>query len=51
MYAARTRFIEASMLQHFAKATWPLASATIGDKPQPNKETINIGARLRGMWQ
>jgi DNA helicase II / ATP-dependent DNA helicase PcrA len=51
MYAARTRFIESSMLQHFAKVTWPAATVTIGDKLQPNKETINIGARLRGMWQ
>lgn len=51
MYAARTRFIEASMLQYFAGVTWPVATKTIGDKPQPNKEPVNIGARLRGMWQ
>jgi DNA helicase-2/ATP-dependent DNA helicase PcrA len=51
MYAARTRFIESSMLQQFAKVTWPVATAASDDKPQPNKETINIAARLRGMWQ
>jgi ATP-dependent DNA helicase UvrD/PcrA len=51
MYATRTRFIEGSMLQHFAKVTWPVATAAIGDKPRPNKETIDIGARLRGRWR
>ena len=51
MYAARTRFVEASMFRHFARVTWPVATATIGDKPQPNKEPVNIGTRLRGMWQ
>jgi len=51
MYAARTRFIEASMLQCFAGVTWPVATKTIGGKPLPNKEPVNIGARLRGMWQ
>ena len=51
MYAARTQFIEASMLQHFASVAWPAATATIGGKPQPQMEPVDIGARLRGMWQ
>jgi len=51
MYAARTRFIEASMLQHFAGVSWPAATATSGGVPQTKKQTVNIGARLRQMWR
>jgi DNA helicase-2/ATP-dependent DNA helicase PcrA len=51
MYAARTRFIEESMLRYFAKVTWPVATATIGGQPRPNKQPIDISARLRGMWR
>ena len=51
MYAARTRFIEASMLQHFAGVSWPAATATSGGVPQTKKQTVDIGARLRQMWR
>ena len=51
MYAARTRFIEASMLQHFAGVRWPAATATSGGVPQTKKQTVDIGARLRQMWR
>jgi hypothetical protein len=47
-YAAEKQSQRTDLLQ---PVTWPVATATTDDKPQPNKETINIGARLRGMWQ
>jgi DNA helicase-2/ATP-dependent DNA helicase PcrA len=51
MYAARTRFIEPSILQFFANIAWPTATASDENKPRPHKETINIGMRLRARWQ
>lgn len=51
MYAARTRFIEASMLQLFTSVTWPAAIEPVDGKPQPCGEPVNIGMRLRGMWR
>lgn len=50
MYAARSRFIEASMLKHFEGVTWPVVTASMDGRPQPNREPVNIGKRLRGMW-
>jgi DNA helicase-2/ATP-dependent DNA helicase PcrA len=51
MYAARTRFIEASMLQFFTNITWPAATGPVDGKLQPHGEPVNIGMRQRGMWR
>lgn len=51
MYAARTRFIEESMLQLFAKVAWPAATTSDDKMSRSNKEPINIGMRLRQRWQ
>jgi len=51
MYAARTRFIDASMLQHFSGVSWPAAAATSGGARQTKKPPVDIGARLRQMWR
>jgi len=51
VYAARTRFIPATLLQYFECVSWPLArSAAAGHSDLP-KMRVDIGARMRGMWQ
>ena len=49
MYAARTRFIPAGILERFESCTWPAAIAA-ADGINPGRETVDIGARLRRMW-
>ena len=49
IYAARTRFITASMLDRFESCAWPSASAkTTGHRP--TGEPVDIAMRLRRMW-
>jgi DNA helicase-2/ATP-dependent DNA helicase PcrA len=47
--AARTRFLPASTLKHFAQASWPPAAAA---PAQPAREgpKIDLKARMRAMW-
>jgi len=51
MYAARTRFIESSMLRYFTKVAWPAATASDDTLPRPHNAPVNIGIRLRQRWQ
>src|SRR5262249_32272220 len=51
MYAARTRFIEPSMLPLFANAAWPTVIASEENKSKLHKERVDIGMRLRARWQ
>jgi hypothetical protein len=49
MYAARTRFITASILHRFENCAWPGADA----KPSGRRatgEAVDIAMRLRRMW-
>jgi DNA helicase II / ATP-dependent DNA helicase PcrA len=49
MYTVRTRFIPASILDHFESVAWPAPSAAISSlnlKAQP----IDIRSRMRRMW-
>jgi DNA helicase II / ATP-dependent DNA helicase PcrA len=50
MYAARTRFIPAALLDRFESRAWPIAAAATGTAPSPKRESVDIGARLRRMW-
>jgi DNA helicase-2/ATP-dependent DNA helicase PcrA len=50
VYASRTRFIPASILEHFEQTSWPAASAAPGPARGPVAR-IDIGARMRGMWK
>ena len=45
MYASRTRFIPANILNCFEKRTWPPAPKTATATPSP-KEPVDIGARM-----
>jgi DNA helicase-2/ATP-dependent DNA helicase PcrA len=50
VYAARTRFIAASMLERFETCAWPRAgTGTSSDRR--GGETADVGARLRRMWR
>ena len=52
VYASRTRFIPAAILDRFEQAAWPAA------RPSPHagsataaRAPVDIGARMRGMWK
>jgi DNA helicase-2/ATP-dependent DNA helicase PcrA len=49
VYASRTRFIPATLLQFFETATWPLASGN-GSERSAQAIRIDVAARMRGMW-
>jgi DNA helicase-2/ATP-dependent DNA helicase PcrA len=51
VYAARTRFIPASILGLFESTTWPLALPDTTARPTPQAPRIDVGARMRGMWR
>ena len=48
MYATRTRFIPAGILDRFECCTWPVAVAAADVNPA--RAAIDVGARLRRMW-
>ncbi len=50
MYASRTRFIPANILQHFEQTAWPKAAAETLDARTP-RARVDLGARMRGMWK
>jgi DNA helicase-2/ATP-dependent DNA helicase PcrA len=49
MYAARTRFIPAGILDRFEHRVWPVAPAR-KSAAGSRREPVDIGARLRRMW-
>jgi DNA helicase-2/ATP-dependent DNA helicase PcrA len=51
VYASRTRFIPAALMQHFECVTWPLATAVAGRRQEARDVRINIGAKMRSMWR
>ncbi len=51
MYASRTRFIPDSLLPHFQRLSFPRLPASAGPAPTGQARTIDVGARLRGMWR
>ncbi len=51
VYAARTRFIPASLLGLFETTTWPLAAAGAAARSASQGARIDVGARTRAMWR
>jgi DNA helicase-2/ATP-dependent DNA helicase PcrA len=51
MYAVRTRFIPAEILDRFELRTWPPATAAADPSRAQPRPAIDIGARLKGMWR
>jgi DNA helicase-2/ATP-dependent DNA helicase PcrA len=51
VYAARTRFVPASVLPLFEPRAWPTAASTPAAKPSRTGERVDLAARMRGMWR
>jgi len=51
VYASRTRFIPAMLLQHFDNRTWPVAKPGQQSSSGPRQVRLDVGARMRGMWR
>jgi DNA helicase II / ATP-dependent DNA helicase PcrA len=51
MYAARTRFIPADILDKFQGCAWPVTAAEPMRRQIVRREPVDIGARLRRMWK
>jgi DNA helicase-2/ATP-dependent DNA helicase PcrA len=49
VYAARTRFIPATLLQFFETTAWPKVSAAASER-SAKQIRIDVGARMRSMW-
>ncbi len=51
IYASRTRFIPAILLQYFECCTWPLSTTRARDEHPAQLVRIDIGSRMREMWR
>jgi DNA helicase II / ATP-dependent DNA helicase PcrA len=51
VYAARTRFMPASMLALFEPRAWPTAALAAAAKPSRTGARVDLAARMRGMWR
>ncbi len=51
VYASRTRFIPATLLQLFECTTWPVAANGPDGRQDTKPVRVDIGARMRGMWR
>lgn len=50
VYASRTRFIPATLLQYFETATWPKISAAASER-SANRIRVDVRERMRSMWK
>ena len=50
VYASRTRFIPATLLNLFEMISWPKVAATASESSARNVR-IDVGARMRSMWK
>ena len=50
VYAARTRFIPATLLQFFESTAWPVAQPSAAGARDARQIRLDVGARMRGMW-
>ncbi|MEI2297006.1 ATP-dependent helicase [Ensifer sp. MJa1] len=50
VYASRTRFIPATLLQFFETTSWPKVSAAASER-SAKQIRIDVGARMRSMWK
>ncbi|RZS76789.1 DNA helicase-2/ATP-dependent DNA helicase PcrA [Phyllobacterium myrsinacearum] len=50
VYASRTRFIPATLLQYFECMTWPKVRQESARQAEARNVRVDIAARMRGMW-
>ncbi|MDL2401408.1 ATP-dependent helicase [Rhizobium mayense] len=51
VFASRTRFIPATLLQFFEVCGWPQARAESAAAVHARQVRVDVGARMRGMWR
>jgi DNA helicase-2/ATP-dependent DNA helicase PcrA len=51
VYANRSRFIPATLLQFFEVCGWPAARPDAAAVAQARQVRVDVGARMRGMWR
>jgi ATP-dependent DNA helicase UvrD/PcrA len=51
LYAARTRFIPATMLHLFEARAWPVAASSGASATKPLGSPVDIATRLKSMWR
>jgi DNA helicase-2/ATP-dependent DNA helicase PcrA len=51
VYASRTRFIPATLLQFFEVCGWQKVSSESAAIAQARQVRVDVGARMRGMWR
>lgn len=51
VYASRTRFIPASLLELFECRAWPRVAPGSPINSGPRQVRVDVGARMRGMWR
>src|SRR5437764_166360 len=51
VYASRTRFIPATLLQLFECTTWPVAATGPNGRQDSRTVRVDVSARMRGMWR
>ena len=51
LYASRTRFIPAGIIEQFAVRAWPPARRDTAPSQAGSASTVDLAARLRGMWR
>ena len=51
VFASRTRFIPATLLQFFEVCGWPQARAESAAAIRAREVRVDMGARMRGMWR
>lgn len=51
VYASRTRFIPATLLQYFESCSWPISKPGERDQHAGRQARLDIGVRMREMWR
>jgi DNA helicase-2/ATP-dependent DNA helicase PcrA len=51
VYASRSRFIPGNLLPLFESVTWPTLATELERQSAVNQVRIDVGARMRSMWQ
>ncbi|HXV30410.1 MAG TPA: ATP-dependent helicase, partial [Sinorhizobium sp.] len=51
VYASRSRFVPATLLQFFECMAWPTVAASAAAQRQAKEVRFDVGARMRGMWR
>jgi DNA helicase-2/ATP-dependent DNA helicase PcrA len=51
VYAARTRFIPATLLQFFETGAWPKPAEGSRPTAEIRQMRVDVGAKMRGMWR